>query len=214
MVDQFTVEEQRAIARNVSELVQPLGLKIMVLGRVALFYRYGVGGSSKDVDLHPYPLLNVDLLEVNDELAKALAPRGGHLEWMADGRGLIVYVPFEERTAPVELIFGGEDWIDEDVLEDAIRTGEEMDGVLVPTDEHLFVMKAEAYVDRRGQTVADKYLTDMIQIVEALKEESSWLDTEEVTRLVSMRPQRKHEEMRRICVSVMPVGSEDDRGHG
>ncbi len=39
MTDQFTVEEQRAIARTVSELVQPLELKIMVLGRVALFYR-------------------------------------------------------------------------------------------------------------------------------------------------------------------------------
>ena len=76
MVDQFTVEEQRAIARTVSELVQPLELKIMVLGRVALFYRYGLGGSSKDVDVHPYPL-------VNDELTKALASRGGHLEWMA-----------------------------------------------------------------------------------------------------------------------------------
>ena len=112
--DQFTVEERRAIAGIVSELVQPLELKIMVLGRVALFYRYGVGGSSKDVDLHPYPLVKVDLLEVHDELARALASRGGHLEWMADGRGLIVYMPFEERTAPVELIFGGEDWIDED----------------------------------------------------------------------------------------------------
>ncbi len=203
MVDQFTVEEQRAIARIVSELVQPLELKIMVRGRVALFYRYGFGGSSKDVDLHPYPLFKVDILEVNDELTKALASRGGHLEWMADGRGLIVYLPYEERTAPVELIFGGEDWIDED----AIRTGEEMDGVLVPTDEHLFVMKAEAYVDRRDRAVADKYLTDMIQIVEALEEMGSGLDLDEVTRLVSMRPVRKHEEMRRVCISVMPVGS-------
>ena len=212
MVDQFTVEEQRAIARIVSELVQPLELKIMVLGRVALFYRYGIGGSSKDVDLHPYPLLKVDILEVNDELAKALASRGGHLEWMADGRGLIVYMPFEERTAPVELIFGGEDWIDEDVLEDAIRTGEEMDGVLVPTDEHLFVMKAEAYVDRRDRAVADKYLTDMIQIVEALEKRGSGLDLDEVTRLVSMRPVRKHEIMRRVCVSVMPLGAIEQSG--
>lgn len=206
MTDQFTVEEQRAIARIVSELVQPLELKIMVLGRVALFYRYGLGGSSKDVDLHPYPLADVDLLEVNDELTRALASRGGHLEWMADGRGLLVYMPYEERTAPVELIFGGEDWIDEVVLEDAIRTGEEMDGVLVPTDEHLFVMKAEAYVDRRDQAVADKYLTDMIQIVEALDEKDRRLDYDEVTRLVRMRPRRKHEEMRKVCISVMPVG--------
>jgi hypothetical protein len=205
MVDQFTVDEQRAIARIVSELVQPLGLKIMVLGRVALFYRYGLGGSSKEVDLHPYPLVDTDLLEVNDELAGALSSRGGHLEWMPDGRGLIVYIQFEERTAPVALIFGGEDWIDEHVLEDAIRTGEEMDGVLVPTDEHLFVMKAEAYVDRRDQTVADKYLTDMIQIVEALEKGGSRLDPDEVTRLVMMRPVRKHEKMRRVCISVMPV---------
>ena len=204
MTDQFTVEEQRAIARIVSGLLQPLELKIMVLGRVALFYRYGIGGSSKDVDLHPYPLGNVDLLEVNDELTRALASRGGHLEWMTDGRGLIVYMPYEERTAPVELIFGGEDWIDEDVLEDAIRTGEEMDGVLVPTDEHLFVMKAEAYVDRRDKAVADKYLTDMIQIVEALDDNDMRLDNDEVARLVMMRPERKHEEMRRVCISVMP----------
>lgn len=106
----------------------------------------------------------------------------------------------------MELIFGGEDWIDEDVLEDAIRTGEEMDGVLVPTDEHLFVMKAEAYVDRRDQSVADKFLTDMIQIVEALDDKDMRLDNDEVARLVMMRPKRKHEEMRRVCISVMPVG--------
>lgn len=205
MIDQFSVEEQRAIAKEVSELVRPLGLRIMVLGRVALFYRYGLGGLSKDVDLHPYPLLNVDLLEVNDELTKVLAPRGGHLEWMADGRGLIIYVPFHERTAPVELIFGGEDWIDEIVLEDAILTGEEMDGVLVPSDEHLFVMKAEAYVDRRDQAVGDKYLTDMVQIVEALEQKGSRLDPDEISRLVSMRPKRKHDDMRKAYISVTRV---------
>jgi hypothetical protein len=45
MEDLFDVSEQRAIAKEVSELVRPLGLKIMVLGRVALFYRYGFVGS-------------------------------------------------------------------------------------------------------------------------------------------------------------------------
>jgi hypothetical protein len=164
----------------------------MVLGRVALFYRYGFGGLSKDVDLHPYPLLNVDLLELNDELIEALSSRGGHLEWMADGRGLIIYMPFKERMAPVELIFGGEDWIDEHVLEDAIQTGEEIEGVLVPSNEHLFVMKAEAYVDRRDKPAADKYLTDMIRIVKVLAQNDSRLDVDEVNRLIAMRPNRKH----------------------
>jgi hypothetical protein len=54
MNDLFDVSELRAIAKEVGHIVRPLGLNIMVLGRVALFYRYGFGGMSKDVDPRPH----------------------------------------------------------------------------------------------------------------------------------------------------------------
>jgi len=203
MRELFDVSEQRAVTREVRDIVRPLGLKIMVLGRVALFYRYGFGGSSKDIDLHPYPLRTVELEVLNDELARALAARGGRMEWMPDGRVLVLHVPFEDRMAPVEVIFGGEDFIDERVLEDAIATGEEVDGVLVPSDEHLFVMKAEAYVDRRDGAAADKNLEDMIRIVEALDRRGARLGEKEVLRLIDMRPERKRRPMVQAWRSVI-----------
>ncbi len=203
MEDLFDVSEQRAITKEVSEIVRPLGLKIMVLGRVALFYRYGFVGSSKDVDLHPYPLRSVEFEVLNDELTKALTARGGRLEWMPDGKVLVLHIPFEHRVAPVEIIFGGEDFIEEHVLEDAISTGEEIDGILVPSDEHLFVMKAEVSVDRRDGVASDKALTDMIRIVEALDQRGSGLDEKEVLRLIALRPERKQKAMKQAWRSVL-----------
>jgi len=202
--DLFTVEEQRAVATQMAGLVRPLCLRILVLGRVALFYRYNLMGISKDVDLHPFPLAEVDPLALHDVLDAAVTPSGGHIKWMEDGRGLLVYYPLHDRIVPVELIFGGEDWIQEDVLEDAIRKGEEMGGVVVPSDEHLFVMKAEAYVDRKDRAAADKYFNDLVQIVDALGKEGGALDRVEVSRLIRMRPVRKHHAMFDVCNSIIP----------
>jgi hypothetical protein len=201
----FSVQEQSEVAKRVAEIIRPLGLKVMALGRVALFYRYGLGGLSKDVDLHPYPMGTVDILALHDVLETAMSTQGGRIEWMADGRGLLLHYPFHERSMPVELILGGEDWIQEEVLEDAVRTGKEIDGILVPSDEHLFVMKVEAYVDRRDGPVASKYLDDMVRIAEALEGKGRGLDTSEVERLIRMRPERKRERMFRACIPILPA---------
>ena len=85
------------------------------------------------------------LVEMQERLESIVKEEGGHVRWEPDGRSMTVAYPLADRLIPVEIVLGGEDWISPEVLEDAIGTGTYIDHVLVPSPEHLLVMKAEAY---------------------------------------------------------------------
>ena len=127
------------------------------------------------------------------------------MRWEPDGRSMTVYYPIDDRLIPVEFILGGEDWIDTEVLTDAIGTGTLFGRVLVPSPEHLLVMKAEAYYDRMAAPGHERFKDDMVQIVEGAIRSGSDLNPTEVHRLILMRPSRKHATMMDLCASVMPV---------
>lgn len=200
----FSVEEQRLAVERVAETLRPLGIRVMVLGRVAMLYLFEMGQASKDVDIHPFPMEDQDLLDVQERLGSMIQDGGGHLRWEPDGRSMTVHVPIEGRLVPVEIVLGGEDWISPEVLEDAVRTGIPVGNVMVPTPEHLLVMKAEAFFDRRAEHGVERFRNDMLDIVEGTNRFDIQLDIVEVGRLVMMRPERKHDVMMALCASVLP----------
>jgi hypothetical protein len=165
----FSTEEQVLAVERMCEVLRPMGMGVMVLGRVAMAFLYDLGGASKDVDVHPFPLGGRDLVRMSELVERGLGP-GARVRWEPDGRSLTVMVPVGDREVPVELVLGGEDWIGESVLEDAVRTGEHRGGLVIPTPEHLFVMKAEAAVDRRDGRVSGKFRQDMVQIAGAARD--------------------------------------------
>jgi hypothetical protein len=132
----------------------------------------------------------------------AIEPGGGWARIEPDGRSISVHLPVKDRLVLVEVVMGGEDWIQQDVLEDAVRTAEEIDGAMVPSLEHLFVMKAEVFVDRRDAHSVNKARQDMVRITMDLRDDGAMLDMREVRRLVLMRPKRKHDRMLDICAAV------------
>lgn len=175
----------------------------MVLGRVALLYLFGEGRGSKDVDLHPYPMRSRDLMALYDRLEAVVDVNGGRVRWEPDGRSMTLHYPIGDRLIPVELVLGGEDWISPEVLEDAIGTGTLSGRVLVPSPEHLLVMKAEAYYDRMADSHDNRFKDDMVQIVDGATRAGMTLDPQEIHRLILMRPPRKHPVMMDLCASVI-----------
>jgi len=200
----FSSDDQRAAVEGVAATLLPLDISLMVLGRVAMLYLFGEGGASKDVDVHPFPMGSRDVLAMHDQLERAVAARGGHVRWEPDGRSMTLAYPVDDRLVPVEIILGGEDWISPEVLADAVATGTHTGSVLVPSPEHLLVMKAEAYFDRRVEPGHERFRDDMVHIVEALERRGEALDPSEVRRLVVMRSQRKHAVMMDLCAAVLP----------
>jgi len=194
--------EQLQAVKLMAALVRPLHLRVLVLGRVALLLRSGVGGATKDVDAHLFPAERADQAELLEILTATIEPGGGRARIEPDGRSISVHLPVQDRLVLVEIVMGGEDWIQQDVLEDAVRTAEEIDGVMVPSLEHLYVMKAEVFVDRRDAHSVNKARQDMVRITTDLRDDGAMLDMREVRRLVLMRPKRKHDRMLDICASV------------
>jgi hypothetical protein len=156
--------------------------------------------------VHPFPLGGRDLVRMSELVERGLGP-GARVRWEPDGRSLTVMVPVGDREVPVELVLGGEDWIGESVLEDAVRTGEHRGGLVIPTPEHLFVMKAEAAVDRRDGRVSGKFRQDMVQIAGAARDAGRGLDLDEIDRLVRMRPRRKRAALLALCSSMISAAS-------
>jgi hypothetical protein len=175
----------------------------MVLGRVALLYLFGEGRGSKDVDLHPYPMGSRDLMAMHDQLEAVVSGEGGRVRWEPDGRSMTLYYPIDDRLIPVEFVLGGEDWISPEVLEDAVGTGTLSGLVLVPSPEHLLVMKAEAYYDRMAESTDNRFKDDMVQIVSGASRAGIAMDPLEVHRLILMRPPRKHHVMMDLCASIL-----------
>ncbi len=190
---------------GVANALLPLDINVMVLGRVAMLYLFDMGRASKDVDIHPFPMGSRDIVEMQERLVAIVEEKGGHVRWEPDGRSMTVAYPLADRFIPVEIVLGGEDWISPEVLEDAIGTGTYVGQVLVPSPEHLLVMKAEAYYDRMAERGHERFKDDMVQIVEGTERNRKGLDPLEVQRLVLMRPPRKHSIMMDLCASVIPA---------
>ena len=199
----FSSDEQRMAVEGLAEALGPMGIKLMVLGRVAMLYLFDMGRASKDVDVHPFPMASSDIVEVQERLEAVVEKEGGHVRWEPDGRSMTVAYPLADRLVPVELVLGGEDWISLDVLEDAIRTGTDLGRVLVPSPEHLLVMKAEAFYDRMAEPGHERFRDDMVQVAEGTERIGGALDPDEVRRLVLMRHSRKQAIMMDLCASVM-----------
>ncbi len=200
----FSPDEQRMAVEGVAEALRPLGIRVLVLGRVAMLYLFDMGRASKDVDIHPFPPDNIDLVKMQERLEAVVVDGGGHVHWEPDGRSMTVHFPIGDRLIPVEVLLGGEDWISPEVLEDAVRTGTFIGSLVLPSPEHLLVMKAEAFHDRRAEPGVERFLDDMVEIVEGASSLGVRFKPEEVTRLVLMRHQRKRDSMLDLCASVLP----------
>lgn len=198
-------DEQRMAVEGVATALKPLDINVMVLGRVAMLYLFDMGRASKDVDIHPFPMGSRDILVMQERLESVVTEKGGHVRWEPDGRSLTLAYPLADKLIPVEIVLGGEDWISPEVLEDAIGTGTYIGHVLVPSPEHLLVMKAEAYYDRMAEPGHERFKDDMVQIVEGTEMNEINLDPSEVQRLVLMRPPRKQRIMIDLCASVIPA---------
>ena len=201
----FSSDEQRLAVEGIADALRPLDINIMVRGRVALLYLFGEGRASKDVDVHPYPMGTRDIMEMHDLLGSVVKDGGGRVHREPDGRSITVYHPIKDGHIPVELILGGEDFIDPLVLEDAIGTGSLSGNVLVTSPEHLLVMKAEAFFHRMASRDNTRFKDDMVQIVGMASRTGVDLDPQEVNRLILMRPPKERAIMTDLCATVLPL---------
>lgn len=196
----ITAEEQREAVALVARELGKRGLKVLALGSVAVLLRTGVTtSSSKDIDLHPFPV--EDFIHYHDAIEEAAKALHGHMKLEPDGASITMHVPIRGGDVPVELITGREDFIHPNVLADAVKSAVVREGILVPTWEHLIAMKAEAWFDRTGPE-KQKYLLDLSTIRDRTGEERAPLKRRELRRLVEMREARKREEMLRTIERV------------
>ncbi len=189
----FTAEEQLQALQRIAAKLRGRGLEVLALGSAAVALRTGQRGSvTKDLDLHAFPVK--DILAFQDAIEGAVEALDGHMQWEADGSSITAHVPIGGREIPVEFVLGREDFIEPEVLEDAVGDAEKREGLLVPSWEHIVAMKAEAWFDRTGQEKR-KYLEDLRSIGDWMAEHGQGIRRVEVRRVVEMRPDRKHREM-------------------
>lgn len=195
--------QQVEAARGVALILDPLGFHLMALGNLAFLLLGGRPRASKDVDVHVFPVRNdKEYGALVDGLEAGLRKTGGHFRIEQDGASITAHVPVGDALVMVELIEGRPEWIAPEVLLDAVRTARRTpQGILVPTAEHLLVMKAEAYADRQGPRKAE-FLQDLASIVEAFFP-GGQIDDEEVERLVAMRRSGKREAMQEGIVTTL-----------
>lgn len=190
-----TPEEQREATRLVAGELAKHGLEVLVLGSVAVLLRVGGAvrtSSTKDVDMHAFPV--GDVVQYWDILEASAKNLHGSMRMGTDGAAFVLHVPVQGRDVPVEIIEGNEDFIPPMVLVDAVETAIRIDGVWVPTWEHIAVMKAEAWFDRTGD-MKRKYLEDLATLAGHLRPGAERLNRSELKRLVAMREERKRQDM-------------------
>lgn len=189
----FSAREQIEALHDLADELRKGDVGVLVLGSAAVVARTGQRSTTtKDLDLHAFPV--DDVLELQSVLEDAIGRLGGSMRWEPDGASITAHVPVGGREIPVEIVLGRDEFIPPEVLEDAVDTAEEQDGVLVPSWEHLVTMKAEAWFDRTGRR-RDKYLEDLRTIRDWMDEQDEGLSEGEVRRLVGLRPERKRREI-------------------
>lgn len=189
----FTAEEQLKALQRIAAELRATELDVLALGSAAVVLRTSQRGTvTKDLDLHAFPVQ--DILAFEDAIEGTVKALGGHMHWEADGASITAHVPIGGRDIPVEFVLGREDFIEPEVLEDAVEHAEDREGLLVPSWEHIVAMKAEAWFDRTGQEKR-KYLEDLRDIGDWMAEHDHSIRRAEVRRVVQMRPDRKHRDM-------------------
>lgn len=196
----LSAADQEEAVRWLSRAVASGGFRLLLLGSTALVLGWNLEKTSKDVDVHPFPV-GKRWEAFFDGLSTALGRAGGHLRIEPDGASMTAFVPTKAGLVPVELIEGREDFISPEVLADAARHARRVGAYLVPSAEHLLVMKAEAYFDRSGAARA-KFAADVLEVVAACFP-SGVVDEREVARLLQMRPARKRAAMARVIQDAL-----------
>ena len=191
-------EEHRRAIEKISEKFKEHDIDLLLLGSSSILYRYGSVRRTKDIDVHPFPIEPyVDFYEDLEEIVEKL---DGSFNIETDGSSITLFAEIEGKTLTIELIdAGGSHFLTKEVLEDMIDQADEVNGVFVPSDEHLIVAKAEAYIDRNeGDSAKQKFFEDLIDIREKIKEKDFKLDYDELKRIVGLRPERKQSQLRSI----------------
>lgn len=193
------VDQEEAL-RWLSEVLGRAGFRLLALGSTALVVGWGVEKTSKDVDVHAFPV-GRRWEALFDALTAALDLASGHVRIEPDGASMTAFVPTRSGPVPVEIIEGREDFISPRVLADATRSARQVGAVFVPSAEHLLVMKAEAYADRTGPARA-KFAADLLEVAEACFRTTA-VNEPEVGRLVQLRPARKRDTMARAIQDAL-----------
>lgn len=156
---------------------------------------------TKDIDVHPFPIeLYEDFYEKLEELSEEL---NGSFNIEIDGSTITFFAEIEDEKYTIELIdAGGPHFLTKIVLKDMVDKADEIDGLYVPSGEHLVVAKAEAYIDRnKGDPNKEKFFDDLSDMREKMAERGLELDYDEIDRVICLRPERKHDDLRRIISS-------------
>ena len=188
----ITDADHREALRALAAHFRPHGLRILALGSSAVLLKSGMAGGTKDIDVHPFPV--GDFERYWDAVGAVAQSLGGTVKLEPDGASITMHISTPHGMAPVELIEGREDFIEPHVLKDATETAHDVDGVLVPSWEHIAAMKAEAWFDRTGEA-RGKYREDMVKLAARFATDGTRLHAAELERLVRLRPARKQAEM-------------------
>ncbi len=191
-------EEHRRAIEKISEKFKEHDIDLLLLGSSSILYRYGSVRRTKDIDVHPFPIEPyVDFYEDLEEIVEKL---DGSFNIETDGSSITLFAEIEGKNLTIELIdAGGSHFLTKKVLNDMIDQADEVNGVFVPSDEHLIVAKAEAYIDRNeGDPAKEKFFEDLIDIREKIEEKDLELDYDELKRIVGLRPERKQSQLRSI----------------
>lgn len=191
-------KEHRRAIEKIAEKFKEHDIDLLLLGSSSILYRYGSVRRTKDIDVHPFPIEPyVDFYEDLEEIVEEL---DGSFNIETDASSITLFAEIEGKTLTIELIdVGGSHFLTKEVLEDMIDQADEMKGVFVPSDEHLIVAKAEAYIDRNEDDPAkEKFFEDLIDIREKIEEKDLKLDYDELKRIVGLRPERKQNRLTSI----------------
>ncbi|MFP3871266.1 MAG: nucleotidyltransferase [Candidatus Aenigmatarchaeota archaeon] len=191
-------KEHRRAIEKIAEKFKEHDIDLLLLGSSSILYRYGSVRRTKDIDVHPFPIEPyVDFYEDLEEIVEEL---DGSFNIETDASSITLFAEIEGKTLTIELIdAGGSHFLTREVLEDMIDQADEVDGVFVPSDEHLIVAKAEAYIDRNEDDPAkEKFFEDLIDIREKIEEKDLKLNYDELKRIVGLRPERKQNRLTSI----------------
>ena len=193
-------EEQKRILAELREIFSEEDLNILVLGSIAVHYRLGPVGRTKDIDIRPFPIDDDSFVEYWDKLEDIKEKIGGTLNMERGGSTATLIARLDEQEVIIELIdAGGEKFLTKEVIDDMIEKAEKIEGVYVPSIEHLAVAKAEAFLDRNeGDPGKEKFRQDIIKIRERLKAKDLELTGEEIKRIVDLRVGRKRDRLLKV----------------
>jgi len=187
--------------RELSREFEKHGLRVLVLGSSATLMLLGKARRmTKDIDIHTFPVVFPDHIDLLQEVANIF---DGNIILQPDGASIQMNTIYEGKNVTVEIIEGGgEHFLLPEVLRDIEITAEIVEGIYVPTWEHVIIMKAEAYVDRRASEQKRKYLDDLVEIHTELFSVQKMISETELDRIIELRPSRKRAELRRLTVAI------------